>query len=517
MAEAGTMVGNAVFILTSDVVNRAATFVLYALIARHLGATEVGQWALALALFYTFQVFAAGGLKTVITREVAKDARATSRHLVSGTILVTFASAVSIAALAGFVRVMGYARDTAAIILLLGLGLLPYALSAVCEAVFQATDKMRYITYAQVPVHIAKVGFAYLLLHHGYGVYHLAVLMLACHGTVALGEWWLMLRRVTRPRVERRERCASTLKRVAASSFALARSAATFLGIDGLTAITSSLNIVLLSALEGERQVGLYSVASQLMIPITLVYQSVVTSVFPTLCRTFDSGTQDVADVLARMLALLLALAIPVAVGLFFLADSALQVLYGGRDFLEASAPLRVMVWIIVPAALTAVLGQVFLAGFRERVTLRIVAVDLLVGLVAGVILIANFGLIGAAAAAVLTKAVDLWQHYWPVSRLVPAISLREVGWKPLVAGICMAVYLAAAAGQPLALTVTCAGALYLGVMLALTIWTGGSRQVGATMPHLWRGPVSTRALNGASAKGSGPTLSPQPGVESRT
>src|SRR2546430_10942621 len=75
--------GNALSILTSDVMNRMTSFVLYALVARHLGAQEFGQLTLAFTLFYTFQVFAVGGLKTLIVRQVAKSLR--KRGLISST------------------------------------------------------------------------------------------------------------------------------------------------------------------------------------------------------------------------------------------------------------------------------------------------------------------------------------------------------------------------------------------------------------------------------------------------
>ena len=470
------MIGNAAFLLASDVVNRAATLVIYILIARHLGAEQMGQMALALALFYTFQVFAAAGVRTIITREVAKDPDSLNRHVRSGALLVTMGSAVSITALFAFVQVMGYARDTATVVLLMGLGLLPYSLSVVCEAVFQAIERMRYIACAQVPVHIARVGLAYLLLGRGYGVQQVAILLLACQGAIALLEWWMLFRHVARrpsPRLGQ--------SRAAGSPLGMARSAGTFLGIDGLTAINASLNVVLLSALTGERAVGLYGAAIQLMIPVTLVYQSVVVSVFPGLCRRIAGGAGGVTDVLSRMLALLLALGIPAAVGLFFMAESAILFLYRDGDFIHAAPVLRVMAWTLVPAALTSVLGQVFLAGSKERVTLRIVAINLVVGLAGGAVLISMFGLMGAAAAVVLTTVVNLLQHYRSVSTLVPAASLRLAGWKPVVAGLGMAAYLAMARNQQFAVSAVLAGAIYCGILLALMIWTiGGSRRLKA-------------------------------------
>jgi O-antigen/teichoic acid export membrane protein len=434
MTPARMLVGNAVLVLTSDVVNRAATFIVYALIARYLGATEVGQMALGLALFYAFQVFASAGVRTIITREVAKDPASLAGHLTSGTLLVCLASAASIAGLAGLVRALGYAHGTASIVLLLGIALLPSALSVVCEAVFQAFDRMRYIAYAQVPAHVARVVLTYLLLTRGHGIEEVALVLLACHGTIAAVEWWLLRQCVAQPRSTVTEPSTMSptwttkLTQMAAAAWALARSARTFLGIDGLIAIGASLNIVLLSALAGETEVGLYSAATQLMIPFRLVFQSIVVSAFPTLCRRFGGDTQDVTALLSRMLTLLLAVAIPATVGLFVFADSTLLLLYGERDFLQASTALRVMVWTLVPTAVTSVLGQVFLAGRRETVTLRIVLTNLIVGAAAGVVLIAQFGLIGAAVATLLTSLVNVWQHYGPVSRLVPPIAIGRLG-----------------------------------------------------------------------------------------
>src|SRR5688572_20259317 len=252
MAPAGRTVRNAVYILTSDVAGRASTFLVYALIARFLGAEPLGQMALALALFYTLQVIAAAGLRTNMTREIARNGGAVSRQLASGTVLATLAASLSMVVLATFVWLTGYSGETVWVVLLLGLGLLPYAMSVVCEAVFQASEVMRYIAYAQVPVHVAKVAFAWLLLVQGGTIRQLAMLLLACHTAVAAIEWLLMLRYVARPRFDRTEPRAATFIGGLRDSLKMGRSAGTFLVIDALIAIGAGLNVVLLSALSSE-------------------------------------------------------------------------------------------------------------------------------------------------------------------------------------------------------------------------------------------------------------------------
>src|SRR2546429_9205226 len=79
---------NALSILTSDVMNRATSFVVYAMVARKLGAFEFGQMSLALSLFYIFQIFAVSGVKTLLIREVAKDRSQTRKYFVNGCLIV---------------------------------------------------------------------------------------------------------------------------------------------------------------------------------------------------------------------------------------------------------------------------------------------------------------------------------------------------------------------------------------------------------------------------------------------
>jgi O-antigen/teichoic acid export membrane protein len=468
---------NAASILASDVLNRAATFVVYALVARHLGTFQFGQLSLALTLFYTFQVLAVAGLKTLITREVAKDNTRTDAYLVHGSLVVALASALSIGTLGLYARSMNYSADTTSIILLLSLGLIPYSLSAVCEGVIQAWERMHYVAVANLPVNIAKVALAFLMLSRAHGLFHVVILLVACHGAVAVIEWWLVLRRICRPqpRVE--------------FGFLVGtiRSTSTFLGINGSMAAMASINILLLSAFVSEAGVGMYSAAGQLLVPANLVCQSVALSLFPMMCRRFEPRSGRLTPLAERAMEMLFAIGLAMAVGLFLLADPALRFLYGNDEFVLASGALRIMAGTAIVGALTSVLGQLLVAGGWERVTLRIVVIDAVAILGFGVLLIPRYGLLGAATSALLMGLVDLWQHYLAVWRLLFRIPLGRLVVRPLVAGMCMAGSLVLMGRDALVLAVACGGVVYAGVLVALTVWSlGGPRQVRAKYLYGW-------------------------------
>lgn len=456
---------NALSILSSDVMNRATSFVLYALVARHLGAHEFGQLTLSFTLFYAFQVFAVGGLKTLVIRQVAKDHTQTARYFLNSCLIVTLTSIASIAAVWGFVYLMHYPRSTSMVILLLSFGLLPYTFSAICEAIFQAWEQMRYIAYVNVPVNIAKVGATFLLLSEDRGLYTVILVLLACLAAIAIAELWIVVRRFP-------VRGASLDSRFA---WATARAASTFLGIDGTTAIMASTNVILLSKLSGETEVGLYSSASQLLVPLLLVYTSMAQSIFPMMCRKIDPGYRSLKKIAEQAMELLMVLALPAVAGLYFLGDRVLALLYKNPAFVQAFPALRIMTFVLIFQVFTSVLGQVLVASHREKVTLRIVAVDTVVNLLVGWPLISLYGLRGAAVAWFLTRLADCIQHYIPAANLLSGIPVLRLIWKPVVAAGCMALYLALPpAGQVSLLTGVSATLIYGAALFGLAVWASG-------------------------------------------
>jgi O-antigen/teichoic acid export membrane protein len=455
---------NTASLLASDMMNRATTFILYALVGRRLGAYEFGQMSLALTFFYISQVVAVVGLKTLITREVAKDRAKTDRYLVNGSVVVILASLLAMGAMQILVWAMGYSRDTGLVILLLSLALFPFSLSAVCEGIFQAWERMHYIALANLSTNIAKVVIAFMALGTLFALPGLIGLLVASYVAVLVIEWGIVLTRITRPRSGIDIRFG----------LAMVRTTSTFLGIDVVIAVATNINVILLSKLADETQVGVYSAASQLMVPVLLLFNSTALSIFPVMSRRFEPTFATLRWIAERMIGVLIAIALPTLVGLLFLSPLVLELLYGNRDFTQSATVLRIVVWSLIPVALTSVLGQVLLASMRERVSLRIVMIDAVATLAFGLVLTSQFGLLGAAVSALVVRLVDLFQHVLAVSRLPLGISLGRLFWRPAVASLAMAVYLALMGSQATLLTGIAAVALYAAVLAALTVWSSG-------------------------------------------
>jgi len=120
-------------------------------------------------------------------------------------------------------------------------------------------------------------------------------------------------------------------------------------------------------------------------------------------------------------------------------------------------------------------------------VTLRIVAVDLIVSVVAGVPLIWQFGFAGAAVTALVTRAVDLFLHYRPVANLFSPRVMLEAAWKPLLAtGVLAIVYFEMSKHGELIASIACALAYLAAFSGLMLVDSGGPKNVKLRYAYLW-------------------------------
>ncbi|MEZ4706062.1 MAG: flippase [Caldilineaceae bacterium] len=466
------MTNNTLAILASDIVNRAATFVLYALVSRHLGAHEFGQMSLGLTFFQTFQLLAVAGMQTLVTREVAKDRTKTNQYLINGSVSIVLFSVLSMLLLLTVTWSMGYALDTTEVILLFSVSLFPYAVSVLCDAVFQGWERMHYITYANVVVNIFKIGLAYYVLVNGGGLVELALILFGSHVAVLVVKWYLLQRNIIKPQWRFDMRFC----------WEMSKATLPFLGIDGLIALMNAYLTITLSKMTSEVDVGLFSAATQVLVPVGLVFQSVAISAFPIMSRRHRADSNGLKQISESLLELLLFLVVPTTIGLVFLSEPVLLLLYDNASFAQATLALQVIVWAMMLRVFTQVLGRVLVASMQEKVTLRILIIDSIVTVILGIILIGRMGMVGAAWTTLIVRCVDFVQHYVPVRRSFGGnLALASILWKPAVASGAMAWYLTVANQQPLYVQIGVGAAIYAAVLSVLmTLTIGGPARVKA-------------------------------------
>jgi len=463
LSTVGRLARNSVAITSALMIKRAANFVILILIARHLGVLVFGQFSLVYTLFIIFQVPAMFGLGGIIVREVAKNKPHFDRYLVNSNLIVLMASLASVGIWALLVHLLGYSSHVIKASYILGLALIPFTMSQVCEAIFQAFERMQFITYAFALTSLAKVGLIWLLLRRGYGLIEIVALLAIIQLALLVIEWYFIYRYFPRPSwVIDLSFCRKLLK-----------VAPTFLGISVFNVIFLRLNVIVLSKLQGEVEVGLYNAVFQLSYIFMLISVSLKQAVYPVLSRTYRTNLAIFKQYAQRAIEFLISLALPLALGFFFLADRILLVYR--PEFVTAAPVMRVLGWILVPMCFSRILGPVLLASNLQRKQLVITVVEVAYIFPLSVIFIQRLGLMGAGVAAVAGHVVSAVLYYTVVSRNVFPVSLPGVIWKPIVSSLFLAVFLALLGNSyGLLVIIPSAVVLYSVVLISLNLLFGG-------------------------------------------
>ena len=232
---------------------------------------------------------------------------------------------------------------------------------------------------------------------------------------------------------------------------------------------------------------GYYNAASQILTPLVLIINNMVLSAFPTMCRRFDLNTQGLKLLSDNLIELLLIIALPVVIGLVYLSKNILLLLYGNQDFILASGVLRIILTTLVLRTVSSVLGRDLLAGHCEKAVLKIVLIGSAVNIFSGLILIRQFGLMGAAITAVIFTLVDFILHYINTSRLFSRpVPWRRLGKSLVAAGILIAflTFVKISSGF---IAVLVGVLIYLIVWVTINIWFVGSlKQLKLKYQLLW-------------------------------
>lgn len=465
------LVRNAGALLASDITTRVSVYVIYALVARRLGTQDFGRLSLGLTLLYSFQMLASAGVKTLLTREIAKDRSQTRAYMRNGLLLVVGMSLVSIAAMSLLGYALQYPPETCLILVLLSLSLLPISISVVFEAVFTGWERMHYVMFANAPINVLRIGLIVAVLTLGIGLPGVVLAMFAS-AVVLVGVEGILVRRSLPPmatpdKAHDAMTTLTSLKKLGQQSF-------TFVGIDFVIAAAASINYLVISKLANEANLGLFNAATQIISPITMLVQTLAVSLLPALSRQVQTNLAGVSRSAAQLLRMKLTFMLPLVIGLFYLCEPAFGLLYGRPEFVAASPLLRIIIWGNLCVVFTSVLGQTLVAGMREHQVLKLVLVIAAIEVTLNALLVSWLGVLGAAITMLVVRVAYVVPHIHFARAMLPGLSIAEAIKRPVVAalGMGLALTVAHAAGINAFVAFGISGVVFLGLLGLLHIDT---------------------------------------------
>lgn len=421
------LLGNSFALLLNRLVQSITTFILAASIARILGAYELGQYMLAFSFYYVFMTLASQGFKTLFTRELAQNPVETPSYLVSGTFLQFLFSVIAYAVMVVVVYFLPYNQNTSTVCYVLGLAIIPFSLSNVTEAIFQAEEKMQLIAVSTVPVYIVRVIAIIWAMNLKYNVTTVSAIMVASEWLIFFVEWCLVTQFV---KFEWRLNWKFMWDTTKASG--------SFIVIEGISVLGYRLQVFILSLLGGELVVGLYGAVLQLMQPFQIISHSVVLAVFPKMSKAIDSGKDSQRQITQFTIEILLMVALPLLLGIVFFGKELLILLYQEQSFAEAQFALNIFAIGLISSSFIRPLSYLLVANGFEKVNLWQVFITTILDCSISIVLVSQYKLNGAAITVIFTDYVALVIYYVESCRRLFTLNFLATVSRPLIIGAAM-------------------------------------------------------------------------------
>ncbi|MCF2147827.1 oligosaccharide flippase family protein [Desmonostoc muscorum LEGE 12446] len=377
---------NSLSLLVNRLVQSITSFVLMASIARILGAYELGRYILGFSYYYIFMVIASQGLKTLFTRDLSRKPEEMPVYLVNGILLQIILSIIAYAVMVIWVFILPYNSDTSITCYIIGLTIIPFSLSNITEAIFQAQEKMNMISISTVPVYILRLLVMIWLMNMNYGVNHLAGILVISEILVFVIEW-ILLTRIVKPKWQIKKDFIWQL-------FNYAR---TFVLINAIGVISSRMSILMISLIGSELMVGLYGVIGQLMLPFTIICDSVCMASFPSMSKAVSLEQGKFREITENVIEMLLCMALPLIIVIFFIGGDLITLIYKDPSFSQINPVLKVSCLSLILYPFSQTFFYALLANGLERFNLIEVVATNVVGALLGIVFISQYKLMGAA------------------------------------------------------------------------------------------------------------------------
>ena len=384
----------------ATIVNLSANFILSIIIARFLGVSPLGIYALGIAVAgFSFSLLELG-TKTIMTREVAKDLSQGERYI-ENTLGVRFIFTIPIGFLIIYLFGFYFSPGNLPLLLLIGCSVAFANISGVFFGIFQARGRFHYQLLVISLQKAFAIGGGILILTCGGGLSQLVFFLALTQGLALSVSMILTVRRITPLKIAFDP---PFIKGFLRESYPLA-----------LASLSEFINLrsdtIMLGAIKGEEATGIYNAAYGILVGLSSLAYSVSVACFPSFSRAYARSKKEIKELFSAVSAFSFLMSAGGAFFLFLFAKPIIRLIYGER-FLPASLPLTILALAFVFISLNRLGIAALNSSGRQKDSFRIIGGGALTNIILNLIFIPRFSYLGASITTVITEALVFVASY---------------------------------------------------------------------------------------------------------
>jgi O-antigen/teichoic acid export membrane protein len=388
---------NTTLLLLSNVAGFILGFFFTMYVARYLAAEGFGVLSFALAFTAIFGVLTDIGLQTLMIREISRDKTLARKYLSNIAVLKIFLSIITFGLLALTVNLLHYPGDTVRVIYLIGLSMIPGALSTMFYGLFRAYERMEFEALGGTLGGALMLAGALWAIHYNYNIIGFAWVYFAASIIMLAYCFVVSAWRFTMPKIE-----------LDLSFWEKALKQAWPFALSGVfLTIYLCIDSVMLSAIKGNEAVGWYNAAYRLILILSFIPAAYFGAVFPIMSRFHITSQDFLKFTHERSLKYMLILGVPIGVGTTILAEKIILLIFGS-DYYPSVILLQILIWSTVFTFIGGVFANLFQSVNKQIILVWTLGSAAILKVVLNLALIPGLSYTGASIATLASGFIAL-------------------------------------------------------------------------------------------------------------
>lgn len=413
---------NMAFLSVAEFVSKILQFLLMVYAARLLDKNSFGKFSFALSLSFIAIIAADLGISMLLIREIARNKNSADKYFINALVVKLVFAFVIFILLVAFLNLLNYPRDTRNVVYIIWLFSILSTFTDLFYSIFRAFESMAYD---------ASIKIARMLILASAGFY-----VLYRYKNVFIFSWVFVVVEILMVLLAYLIASNKFIKFGALLSLSFMRKIVKKALPFGLAFVFSSVYFyvgsVILSKMRGDAEVATYSVAYNLAFAFLFVPLVYTNAIYPVMSRYYKNSKENLKFIYTKSFKYLYIIGLPISVITFMLADRIIVFFYG-REYISSIISFKIMSWYIFLKFLNTLMGSVLSSIDRQEKRMLGQGVTAIFNLLVSILLISEYGYIGASISILITEIFLFVLYYFQVSKYFHAYNFTNILWKPAI------------------------------------------------------------------------------------
>ena len=426
------IVRNSGFLFLNGIATNLLSFFALVYIARYLGPENYGTYTFVFAFIYFFSFIPDMGVHQILVREAAKEPENAGKLIGNGMIMQVCLSLAALFLAFVLINIINFPQSTRNALYIASLGLLISGTGAY-GIIYEAKLRMEYSLLFNLANRVVFLLLIYLAISNQWGLNFLIFASISAtltHNLLMI----LFAKKLVKVSFEIDLPLMKQLLREA-TPIAIA---------SVFTVIYFRIDVVMLSFLRGDTEVGLYAAAYRLTDALVFLPTVITTSTFPLMSKYYKDSFDSFSFAYTRTFKYLFATGLMIAVLVTFASGKIIYLVYASEhpEYQSSAIALQILIWTTAIMFITTLISTTCISSGNQQIVSKRAIIAALLNVILNLILVPLIGYAGAAIATVLSTFVAMmFGLFWINKNLLHENLLKE-SISPLIAAAVISLFI---------------------------------------------------------------------------